>query len=222
MAKMLPELGKGTKVLDLGAGYGGAARYLASEFGASVTCLNLSETQNRRNREITKEAGLADRIEVLQGNFEQLALEDGSFDVVWSQDSFLHSDKRSQVLKEARRVLKPGGTLIFTDPMQADDCPQGVLAPVLERIHLSSLASFSFYEGAGREVGLEPVELLRLTTQLGRHYGRVREELSNRYDEMVELSTQGYVDRMLAGLQHWVDAESKGYLAWGILKFKAV
>jgi ubiquinone/menaquinone biosynthesis C-methylase UbiE len=45
-------------------------------------------------------------------------------------------------MTEVDRVLKPGGELVFTDPMQADDCPDGVLQPVLDRIHLESLGSF--------------------------------------------------------------------------------
>src|SRR5690606_14939690 len=52
MAAELGELGAAQRVLDVGAGYGGAGRYLAQRFGCHVTCLNLSETQNRRNREL--------------------------------------------------------------------------------------------------------------------------------------------------------------------------
>src|SRR5690606_35134166 len=44
-----------TKVLDIGSGYGGAARYLAKTYGCQVTCLNLSEVENKRNREFNKE-----------------------------------------------------------------------------------------------------------------------------------------------------------------------
>ncbi|MEM9173880.1 MAG: class I SAM-dependent methyltransferase, partial [Myxococcota bacterium] len=41
------------RVLDLGAGYGGAGRYLATKFGCQVDCLNLSDVQNERNRVLT-------------------------------------------------------------------------------------------------------------------------------------------------------------------------
>jgi sarcosine/dimethylglycine N-methyltransferase len=41
------------------------------------------------------------------------------------------------VLGEVNRVLKPmAGRFVFTDPMRADDCPEGVLDPILARIHL--------------------------------------------------------------------------------------
>ena len=42
-----------TRILDLGSGYGGSGRYLARRFGAHVTCLQLSTTQNALNHELT-------------------------------------------------------------------------------------------------------------------------------------------------------------------------
>jgi sarcosine/dimethylglycine N-methyltransferase len=130
-AARLPKLDAHSRVIDLGAGYGGAARWIAERTGCRVTCVNLSETQNERNRALTKAAGLADRIEVLDASFENVPCATGAYDVVWSQDSILHSGDRARVLREVDRLLKPGGEVIFTDPMQADDCPAGVLAPVL-------------------------------------------------------------------------------------------
>ncbi len=211
-----------TRVLDLGAGYGGSARALVKRFGCHVTCLNLSQTQNRRNREMSADQGLSDRIEVVHGNFEELPFDDGQYDVVWSQDAFLHSGRRETVLKEARRVLKTGGNMVFTDPMQADDCPDGVLGPVLARIHLSSMASFGFYREAAGRVGLDVVGIDDLTPMLPRHYAAVRSELKSRYDEMVGISGQVYVDRMIEGLGHWIEAGEAGHLAWGIVHLRAV
>jgi len=222
MADSLEDLDASSRVLDLGAGYGGSARALAKRFGCKVTCLNLSQTQNRRNREMNETSGLDDAIDVVHGNFEALPFEDDSYDVVWSQDSFLHSGKREQVLREARRVLKPGGTTVFTDPMQADDCPDGVLGPVLARIHLASMASFAFYREAASRVGLEEIAIDDLSEMLPRHYDAVRGDLKSRYDEMVEISGKPYVDRMIEGLGHWIDAGRAGHLAWGILRFRAV
>lgn len=221
IAGVLSDLGPNARVLDLGSGYGGTARSFARRFGCHVTCLNLSETQNARNRRLSVEQGLAERIEIVHGNFESLPFERGRFDVVISQDALLHSGRRGQVLKEVGRVLAPRGRFVFTDPMQSDGCPPGVLGPVLSRIHLETLASFAFYREHLRALGFEEVEILDLTPHLGRHYARVREELLARYEEMTRKASRDYVDRMLVGLEHWVNAEAKGYLAWGILHFRA-
>src|SRR6056297_778052 len=109
-----------TRVLDLGAGYGGAARYLAQRFGCHVTALNLSEAENERNRSLNAARNLEPLIDVVDGSFEDIPAAADSYDVVWSQDAILHSGDRAKVIAEVARVLKSGGDFIFTDPMQAD------------------------------------------------------------------------------------------------------
>lgn len=208
------------RVLDLGAGYGGSGRYLAKKLGCSVECLNISRTQNDRNEQLNREQGLADKVKVTHGSFESIPSPDGSFDVVWSQDSFLHSGRRRDVMAEVARVLAPGGELIFTDIMQSDDCPPGVLQPILDRIYLETLGSVSFYREAAADLGLEYVDFVDLSPQLPSHYGRVLGELESRDAEMAEKCGRAYVDRMKKGLRHWVDAGRAGHLAWGILVFR--
>jgi sarcosine/dimethylglycine N-methyltransferase len=221
MAARLQRLDAQSHVVDLGAGYGGAARWLAARTGCRVTCVNLSETQNARNRALNEVAGLAQRIEVLDASFEDVPCPTDGFDVVWSQDSILHSGDRARVLREVDRLLKPGGEVIFTDPMQADDCPDGVLAPVLERIHLDSLGSIAFYRQQARDLGWQEVAVMPMTDELVSHYTRVREELVGRRAELLESVSSAFLERMVRGLGHWIDGGRRGYLAWGILHFRA-
>ena len=220
MANRIPGCGPNTRIMDLGAGYGGSARYLAKTFGCRVTCLNLSETQNALNRELTGQAGLDDLVSVVHGDFENIPDTDDSYDVVWSQDAILHSGRRERVLDEIVRVLTPHGQLVFTDPMQSDDCPDGVLQPILDRIQLSTLGSFRFYREKLAARGFREESIDDLTDQLRNHYFRVGQALRDNYDQAVELSGKTYVDNMLKGLQRWVDGADKGYLAWGIMDFR--
>ena len=222
MASRLARVDGTTRILDLGAGYGGSARYLADRFGCQVTCLNLSETQNALNRMLTAEAGLTDRVSVVHGDFENIPEPDNSFDIVWSQDAILHSGNRTRVLDEVRRVLVGGGQFIFTDPMQSDTCPDGVPQPILDRIQLSTLASFGFNRTELSARGFEEADTESLTDQLRMHYWRVGQALEDRYDEAVQLSGKIYVDNMLKGLRHWVDGADRGYLAWGIMDYRLI
>jgi sarcosine/dimethylglycine N-methyltransferase len=48
----------------------------------------------------------------------------------------------------------------------------------------------------------------------------VRENLRTNYRHLATEISLGYMDRMLQGLQNWVDAADAGYLAWGILHFR--
>ncbi len=208
------------RVIDLGAGYGGAARHLAKRFGCQVMALNLSEAENQRDREMNKAAGLDHLIDVIDASFEEVPAPAASFDVAWSQDAILHSGHRDQVMDEIDRVLKPGGELIFTDPMQADDCPEGVLQPIFDRIHLSSLGSFAFYREQAKRLGWEEVEILDLTENLITHYSRVAETLREQREALKGKVSDDYVERMLTGLGHWVEGGRNGYLSWGILHFR--
>jgi len=221
MAGLLKTLTADARVLDIGAGYGGAARYLASTAGAHVTCLNLSEVENERNRVQTKEQGLSDLVSVVHGSFEAIPEDDASFDYVWSQDAILHSGDREKVLDEVTRVLRSGGEFIFTDPMQADVVPDpAALQPIYDRLHLPNLASIQFYTEALQARGFEPIVIVPMLDQLRRHYARVREELGARRAELEKVVSSEYIERMLTGLQHWVDGADSDLLAWGVLHFR--
>lgn len=220
MAKQVPWLSADSRVLDVGAGYGGAARYLAKTFGCHVTALNLSEKENQRDRQMNRDQGLDHLIEVLDASFEAIPAADAGFDLVWSQDALLHSGQRERVVSEVARVLRPDGEFLFTDPMQADNCPDGVLQPVLDRIHLDSLGSIGFYREAAARHGLVELNVTELTDNLVAHYSRVREELERSQSELTDRISDAYLDRMHNGLGYWIDAGSKGYLRWGILHFR--
>lgn len=220
MARQLERVDQSSRIVDLGAGYGGSARWLARRYGCHVSCVNLSEVQNARNREFNEAQGLAQLIDVYDASFESVPLKDHAFDIVWSQDSILHAGNRVRVLDEIDRLLEAGGEAVFTDPMQADDCPPGALQPVLDRLHLESLGSFAFYRREARRLGWIEAGTLDLTHQLVNHYTRVRQELENRRDSLDGSISDEYADRMIQGLGHWIDAGSKGLLAWGILHFK--
>lgn len=219
MASKLPALGKGMRVLDLGSGYGGSARHLASTTDCHVTCLNLSETQNARNREQNTSAGLDHLIDVIDGSFEDLPFADMSFDVVWSQDAFLHSSRRTRILEEVNRVLQPGGHLVFTDPMQAELVPSLDLKPVLARLQLDSLGSVEAYKNVADSLGWKTIGIDRMPEQLVSHYRSVHAELSSRREELADRISDEYISRMLAGLMHWVEAGRAQRLDWGILHF---
>ncbi len=220
MASMVKDLGPATRVLDIGSGYGGSARYLVKHYGCQVGCLNLSETQNTRNRELNVQEKCSLVINVVDGSFEDIPMPDGSADVVWSQDAILHSGNREKVFEEVNRVLAPGGQFIFTDPMQSEACPQEALQPILDRIHLDSLGSIPRYKDMLLGLGFKELAIEDYTEQLSTHYRRVLEEVLANQWSLVRVCSEDYIERMKSGLQHWVDGGKGGHLTWGILHFQ--
>ncbi|GAA4478594.1 hypothetical protein GCM10023190_20270 [Enteractinococcus fodinae] len=207
-------------VVDLGSGYCGAARFLTQHLDSKVLAVNLSSAQNRRAESLNQRAGVHDRIVVADASYNDVPASDAVADLVWSQDAFLHAPRRDVPMAEAARILKPGGEFLFTDPMAADGVSAADLSGVLERLNLTSLASPSEYKQLAADAGLEFVEFDDLSDMLPIHYGRVLEETRANADELLKTASQQYLDAMMTGLQHWVDAGNRGLLSWGIFHFR--
>jgi sarcosine/dimethylglycine N-methyltransferase len=101
--------------------------------------------------------------------------------------------------------------------MQTYDCPKSILKPIIDRIQLDSMGSFGFYLEQGRKLGVKKTEVQNLSEHLTTHYQRVMEETQDRYLEMVESCGKEYIDKMIQGLKHWVEAGKNNYLSWGIV-----
>ncbi len=84
-------------VMDMGSGLGGTARLMAKSFGSKVTCIELSEAQNKENIEHNHKEGLSHLITIpsMSCSYFNTGEPSGKYDLVISQDAFLHAgDKR--------------------------------------------------------------------------------------------------------------------------------
>ena len=209
-----------TRILDMGAGYGGSARWLARTYGCHVTCLNLSEVENDRNREKNRAQGLDHLVDVVDGSFESMPVQDNYYDLVWSQDAFLHSGERREVVAEINRVLVPGGQVVFTDPMADDNADTSALAPILARLHLDTLGSPGFYREEFAKHGFNDFTFEDHTDQLTTHYGRVLSELEAAEPKFEGAISDEYISNMKTGLKNWVNGGKSGQLSWGIFRIR--
>ncbi|MFF4406870.1 SAM-dependent methyltransferase [Streptomyces sp. NPDC001404] len=206
----------GGTVLDLGSGYGGAARALAEQYGCRVTALNISEVQNRRHRELNAARGLDGLIDVVTGSFNDIPFPDGSFDVVWSQEALCHSGDRARTLQEAVRVLRPGGRLLFTDTMAAEDAPEEELRPLAERLTNADFATPGFYLRQLSQLGLSDVQFEDLTAHMLTHYERITGEVEAQDPQLLGAVSAAYVERLRENLPRWASACRAGLLSWGV------
>ena len=141
-------LGPEARVLDLGCGYGSTARYLAGNFGCAVTGTNISERELDTARSRATEAGLDHLLSFEYEDFHELRYAEGSYDVVWSQEAFLHAVDKNAVLSECRRVLKPGGSLIFTDILVRRDTPETDRERIYDRVKSPDMWDLDDYRQA--------------------------------------------------------------------------
>jgi ubiquinone/menaquinone biosynthesis C-methylase UbiE len=105
----------GLDVVDLCAGLGGPARYLAARYGANVVCVELNAGRAEGARELTGRVGLAQRVRVVRGDAQHIPLKSRCVDAIISQEALLHVPDKAAAIREAHRILVPGGLLAFTD-----------------------------------------------------------------------------------------------------------
>ncbi len=109
----LASIRPGELLLDVGCGVGGPSRLLAAEQGARVRGVDLSPDFIAIARALSKKSGIAAEFEV--ANALKLPFGDGSFDIVWTQHASMNIADKTQLYREMRRVLRPGGRLAFHD-----------------------------------------------------------------------------------------------------------
>jgi len=107
-----------SQVLEIGSGSGGPAVYLAVARGCRVTGVDINEHGVGNARRLARAQGLGDRVAfALHDAHRPLPFDSASVDVVLSNDAMCHVASRLDVLRECRRVLRPGGRMLFTDAM---------------------------------------------------------------------------------------------------------
>lgn len=113
-------LAPASRVLDLGCGIGGPARYLAATFGCSVTGVDLSPDFIDAATYLTARCGLSDRVTFQVGDALHLPFEAGVFDSVFLQHVAMNIEDRTALYSEVRRILAPSGRFATYDLVLRD------------------------------------------------------------------------------------------------------
>jgi arsenite methyltransferase len=167
---VIARLKPGEAVLDLGSG-GGIDVFVAAKHvgpGGKVYGLDMTDEMLALARENQRKAGV-ENVEFLKGVIESIPLPDQSVDVVISNCVINLSADKSQVLREAFRVLKPGGRFAVSDIVLCGEIPtairshpelwSGCISGALQRDEYESVLAAAGFA----DVDIEPIRVFRAT-----------------------------------------------------------
>lgn len=112
------------RVLDIGSGIGGPARFLAATHGCHVVGIDLSEPFVEAARYLTERTGLSAKVSFETGSALDLPFDRGQFDAALLQHVAMNIADRPRLYAGIRRVLKPGGKFVTFDIVLKDGDPQ--------------------------------------------------------------------------------------------------
>jgi ubiquinone/menaquinone biosynthesis C-methylase UbiE len=176
-------IGPGKQVADFCAGLAGPGRYLAQEFGATVTCIELNPGRASGAADLTRRVGLERQVRVVCANVTRTPLADDTMDAVISQEALLHVPDKRAALTEAYRVLKKGGRLAFTDWIEHGELAATDSETMWRGIAAQTIQSLDSYDRMLRDIGFRIISRKDLTAEWGRileqrfaMYRKLREE----------------------------------------------
>ena len=153
-------IGAGMRGVDLCCCTGAGMRFLVHFRNvAAMTGVDASETVVSRGRQRCQEEGIEDRVRFVLGDVTKSGLPTGSADFVGGEDAWCYVTDKPKLIAEAARLVKPGGTIAFTDWVEG---PAGLSDAEAERflrwMKFANLQDISGYSKLLKENGCTVLE----------------------------------------------------------------
>ena len=171
-------------ILDVGCGLGDTSRFLASQYGARVVGVDLTEEFVSVGRVLTEKEGLQDKVKLIRGNALGLPLADETFDVVVMEHVEMSIADKALFFKEIARVLKPTGFVLFHDIYVGSDAAAPAYpVPWAESEEDSTLVKFETIRRAAAAAGLYLSKTRDVTTQTEEFFQSLQQERHSHYEQ---------------------------------------
>ncbi|BFP53214.1 27-O-demethylrifamycin SV methyltransferase [Streptomyces sp. CMC78] len=188
------ELGAGSRLLDVGCGFGRPAVAAAKTTGAQVLGINVSAEQVRQGQKLAEEAGVSELVSFEQADGMALPYPDGSFDAVWASEAIMYMSDRPKALREIERVLVPGGRFVLSDYAEREDLSDEQRTALKEGFTVEALPTIEGYRGLLLDAGLEITRFEDATAHLHRSAARIPEVLDEKYAYIAERGGKEFAD----------------------------
>ncbi|MBI4266447.1 MAG: class I SAM-dependent methyltransferase [Acidobacteria bacterium] len=178
LVRGLPMRSEPPHVVDLGCGVGASLRYLAERLPIRGSGLTLSPVQARFATRLVAEAGLAERVACLEGDYCDIPEGIGGADLAYAIESFVHAPEPARFFEQCRRLVRPGGLLVMCDDVrgvETGSAADRTIARFMRGWHVNALLRPDALHELARAWGFEHVSTQDLTPYL--ELSRTRDRL---------------------------------------------
>ena len=138
------------RVLDVGCGLGGTARFAATRYGSHITGIDLTEEYVTTGQAMCDWVGLGDRVSLRQGSALAMSFEADTFDGAYMLHVGMNIDDKRQLCAEVHRVLRPGACFGIYDVMRTGEGELAYPVPWAATSETSAVHSLDDYRAALR------------------------------------------------------------------------
>ena len=138
------------RVLDVGCGLGGTARFAATRYGSHITGIDLTEEYVTTGQAMCDWVGLGDRVSLRQGSALAMSFEADAFDGAYMLHVGMNIDDKRQLCAEVHRVLRPGACFGIYDVMRTGEGELAYPVPWAATSETSAVHSLDDYRAALR------------------------------------------------------------------------
>jgi len=208
----LLNLRKNMKVLDVGCGIGGNSFFIAKEFDANVTAIDLSMNLIDSARKKKKGSKL-DKLTFHVADVTKMEYPENNFDVIYSRDTIFYTKEKNKMLKDFFKWLKPDGKVLIIDYCcTSEDDHVTTAADVAteeDNFYMISLAS---YKKLLETTGFRTVTSMDITQELMQS---LQSDL-NRNKSASSTSNANIIEKMNTDLEKLLKKCMIGKMKWGL------
>lgn len=152
-------------VLDVCAGMGGPARYIAWKTGCQVTGLDLTASRVIGAQTLTAAAHLTEQVRFVHGNALEMPFDPAQFTCIISQEAFAHIPNKRQLIGQCERALAPGGRMVFSDIMSHQALGRPDAQKLFDGMRFSEIATLDDYQQWFADAGMQWVQSIDLSEE---------------------------------------------------------